>query len=71
MINKRHLEDLKYVVEHMIDEIVAMQSSLNEGSVGPEEIRDFYAALDFAEFRVAAIMGSASVDLDGVYNEDD
>ncbi len=71
MINGKHKETLKTVVGHLIDEIVIMQSALNEDNIGPEQIRNFYAAVDFAEFRIAAIMGSASVDLDGVYNADD
>ncbi len=71
MINKKHIEDLRFVVDKLIDEIAAIQSAMNRDEVGPQDIRNFYVQLDFAEYRVAGIMYGASVELDGAYNEDD
>lgn len=73
MISNKHIDDIKNIVGSVIDDIITIQSSLNEGTVTPEVVRDFYASLDYAEFRMAAIMGSAGIEIDGAYtqNEDE
>jgi hypothetical protein len=69
MINKKHLEDLKQVVETLIDEVAAIQAAINDNVVGPEEIRDFYGVIDFSEYRLSGIMYAAGID--GAYMQDE
>lgn len=71
MINKKHLADLKFVLEQLIDEVAVIQAAINEDRVGPEELRDFYVTLDFSEHRVSGIMYGAGVEIDGAYNNED
>jgi hypothetical protein len=71
MINKKHIDEIKIILGSLIDEIADMQSAVNDDRVGPEEIRDFYAALDYAEYKTAGIMYGANVEIDGAYNEDE
>lgn len=72
MINNRHIEHLKEVLTLLIDEIVDIQCAINRGTPSPEEISDFYAAVDFAEARLAGIIYGAQIDLSlGMYEDEE
>ncbi len=72
MMNQKNAKDLQFVVANLIDEVADIQYALNNGGIpSAEQLRDFYSALDFAEYRVARLMGAVGVDLDGVYSEDE
>jgi hypothetical protein len=71
MLTNKHLEDFKYVLESLIDEVAEAQAALNRNEVTlrPGVLAELLATVDYASFTISGIMYSAEIDLTGEYTD--